>query len=200
MTFKAYPKVPRLFRPVTITEKIDGTNAQITFANWPSNDPPILAFHPGDGEGGPGDWIGVYAGSRTRLVYPGKSTDNYGFAAWVRDNYLTLFTDLGIGRHYGEWYGQGINRGYGLDHKRFAVFVQPPERTYTTPNVHSVPVLYQGDLDPAIVDIELDDLRVFGSRAVPGYMDPEGVMVWHHASSQMFKVTCKDDQLPKGIA
>ena len=41
-------------------------------------------------------------------------------------------------------------------------------------------------------------LRTFGSVAVPSFMDPEGVVIYHEAAKQYFKVTVKDDEKPKG--
>lgn len=61
--FREWPKTPRLYRDVAITEKIDGTNAAIHV----------------DGESGR-----VAAQSRRRLITP--DDDNYGFAGWVRRN------------------------------------------------------------------------------------------------------------------
>jgi hypothetical protein len=90
--FKAWPKIARLNRRMIITEKIDGTNAAVIVT-----------------EGGQ-----VYAQSRTRLITPGKTTDNFGFAAWVEQNKVFLAERLGPGYHYGEWWGVGIQRGYGL--------------------------------------------------------------------------------------
>ncbi len=29
-------------------------------------------------------------------------------------------------------------------------------------------------------------------------MKPEGIIVWHEAARQMFKVTCEGDEKPKG--
>lgn len=38
------------------------------------------------------------------------------------------------------------------------------------------------------------------SIAAPGYMNPEGVVVYLSAARSMFKVTLKDDELPKSLA
>ena len=37
-----------------------------------------------------------------------------------------------------------------------------------------------------------------GSRAVPGYMKPEGIVIFHKASQICFKVTCENDETFKG--
>ena len=110
--FKAWPKIPRLENEVYhITEKIDGTNGAIIIQDCAVEDGKILARVSG---------FYIWAQSRTRLITP--ENDNFGFAAWVKANAEQLINDLGEGYHYGEWWGQGINRGYGLDHKRFSLF------------------------------------------------------------------------------
>src|SRR5678816_3863858 len=102
MDFEPYPKIPRLFnREIVVTEKIDGTNAQIIVPENP-NEPLIC-------------------GSRTRYITPGKTTDNYGFAQWVEQNQESLRL-LGPGKHFGEWWGVGINRGYEIIHRNFSLF------------------------------------------------------------------------------
>lgn len=168
--------MPRLKRGVTITEKIDGTNAQVVITE--------------DGQ--------VLAGSRTRWITPGKTTDNYGFAAWVEEHADELRT-LGVGQHFGEWYGKGIQRGYGLEERRFALFNAirwefNPDRPACC---EVVPVLWQGEM--RAVDDALTLLKAAGSRAVPGFMNPEGIVVWHDAARQYFKVLIENDHLPKGL-
>jgi hypothetical protein len=62
---------------------------------------------------------------------------------------------------------------------------------------HLVPVLYRGVFDTARVDEALNDLRVNGSRAAPGFAKPEGVVVFHTASNACFKATIEKDEEPK---
>ena len=173
--FQKFPKIPRLFRTCVITEKIDGTNAQIKITP--------------DGL--------VVAGSRNRYITP--EDDNHGFAAWVRDHREELL-GLGVGTHYGEWYGCGINRNYGLSEKRFALF-----NTFKWGDCESrpaccgvVPVLFQGEFSEVAVRICLLNLENFGSVAAKGFMKPEGVVVYHEAAGQYFKVTLENDGRPKG--
>lgn len=45
----------------------------------------------------------------------------------------------------------------------------------------------------------LDKLRTEGSVAVPGFMNPEGVVIYHHAGGQYYKVLLDGDELPKGV-
>jgi hypothetical protein len=72
-----------------------------------------------------------------------------------------------------------------------------------------VPVLYEGPaviLDSwggerhrCMVSEVLDTLRISGSQAAPGFMDPEGVIVFHTASRTLYKKTIKDDEVPKSV-
>lgn len=176
--FEAFPKIPRLFRECVVTEKIDGTNAQILITAGGS----------------------VVAGSRSRFLTSEKSKDNYGFARWVEENEEELLK-LGPGRHFGEWWGQGINRGYGLKERRFSLFNVGRWTADAIPSCCSVvPTLYWGPFDSERIHNSLLWLGVEGSQAAPGFMNPEGVIVWHVAARQLFKCTIEKDEEPKGVA
>jgi hypothetical protein len=186
MEFREFPKIPRLNREVVITEKIDGTNACVVVSD---------------------DGTELAAQSRSRIIVPGA--DNFGFAAWAYANAEFLKTTLGPGYHFGEWWGAGIQRRYGMERKWFSLFnVERWKglRDYDKAQEIGLSVVPQvlvpgtdgyvitlGDVDTAI-----KRLRSHGSFAAPGFMDPEGVVVFHCASRSMFKVTCKDDEKPKG--
>jgi hypothetical protein len=202
--FKAWPKIARLYRDMIITEKIDGTNAAVGIvpADWSKLD---------SGETEDMNWCSeeyidgvhyqVYAQSRTRIITPFQ--DNFGFARWVMDNAPELVRTLGLGLHYGEWWGSGIQRGYGLlrGEKRFSLFnVNRYENLEFSevPGLALVPILYQGPFSDHKIQHELAKLEVGGSQAAPGFMDPEGVVIWHSALNGCFKVTIKNDQAPKG--
>jgi hypothetical protein len=202
MEFIAYPKTPRLKRDIVITEKIDGTNAQIvitktTIEDFGSSD--VTALQPLEIAQG---CLTLRVGSRNRWITPnanGKQTDNFGFAQWCFENQEELFK-LGEGQHFGEWYGAGIQSTYGLDHKRFALFNTArwgAHNPNTPACVETVPVLLQGSM--ADVDDALLSLKVLGSKAVPGFMKPEGIIVYHTASKQNFKVLLENDDQPKGL-
>lgn len=171
ITFDAFPKLPRLFKTVVLTEKIDGTNAQIIITD--------------DGD--------IGAASRTRLITP--EDDNFGFAKWVQENKDELLK-LGPGRHFGEWWGRGIQRGYGLKERRFSLFNSFRWKDERPACCHVVPVLYEGVFDMETLLWACDKLRRDGSKAEPGYMDPEGIILWHDAARQYFKVPF--DPNPKG--
>ena len=208
MDFKEFPKMPRLSREIIVTEKIDGTNAQVAVVELDGYSAPGAVWA--------GDGLAIYAGSRTRWITP--EADNFGFAAWVRDNAEELAT-LGPGTHFGEWWGAGIQRGYGLTEKRFSLFNVrrwalhgAAPKTYPTadprvtrtqdvlpPCCGLVPVLYQGPFDTAAVDRCIESLRLTGSVAAPGYLLPEGVVIYHVAANVMFKKTVEKDSIPKAL-
>lgn len=175
--FVPFTKIPRLTRECVITEKLDGTNASVTIT-------PEME---------------VIAGSRTRFVTP--TDDNYGFAKWVEAHKMDLLA-LGIGTHFGEWYGQGINRNYGLTEKRFALFnVARWAASEVRPACcEVVPTLYTGPFMTDRVERLVEQLQENGSVAVPGFMNPEGVVVYHTAAKQLFKKTIEKDEEWKGKA
>jgi len=196
--FKKWQKIPRLKRDITITEKIDGTNAHIFITRLAPDevmpDAPVSAVV--------GEWL-VFAGSRTRYITP--DNDNFGFAQWVRAHADTLIK-LGEGRHYGEWWGRGIQRGYGLQERRFSLFNTKRWKTQVTPEdklllgavgVGAVPVLAEGPFDDALIVSTLGVLRGNGSVAAPGFEKPEGIVVFHSASGMLFKRTIEGDEAPK---
>lgn len=205
MQFVPFPKIARLNRDIVVTEKLDGTNASITivredtldaaqYENLRSQPELIIAQRQLHGDDGPTTFM--LAGSRTRFLEVGK--DNFGFAGWVSRNAEALFA-LGDGTHFGEWWGNGIQRGYGLQEKRFSLFNTGRWNAENVPSVVGVvPVLYTGPFSQPAVNLAIFQLRNEGSVAAPGYMDPEGVVVFHTASSTLYKVTVKGDEKPKG--
>ena len=172
--FVPFPKIVRLLRDAIITEKIDGTNASITITE--------------DGD--------IFPASRTRWLAIGD--DNYGFAAWVEANRQDLLL-LGPGQHFGEWWGKGIQRGYNLAERRFSLFntTRWAEETSRPTCCHVVPVLGEGLFNTMDVAHALHTLHMCGSIAAPGYMNPEGVVVFHTAGNKPFKVTLDNDGFPK---
>lgn len=125
--FHHYPKTPRLDKMRwDITEKIDGTNGAICF--FPLTDGMTEEGAEAAGAAYTFDLlhdappVAMFVGSRNRWLKPGKYTDNFGFAGWAREHWGDLYRTLGYGRHVGEWWGLGIQRGYGQDTKRFSLF------------------------------------------------------------------------------
>lgn len=192
--FEEFQKISRLSRNCVITEKIDGTNAQIYIVETNMCDPNIkenyMLAHNEDG-------YMIFAGSRNRYITP--TADNFGFATWVKAN-ADLLWALGPGRHFGEWWGSGIQRGYGLkNEKRFSLFNTARWSDEGRPTYcHVVPVLAAGIFHSNLVDEALETLQKSGSFASPGFMKPEGVVIYHEAARVLFKKTLEKDEAPKG--
>jgi hypothetical protein len=172
--FVTFNKIARLSREIVITEKIDGTNASIYIGE--------------DGE--------FLTGSRNRWITP--ESDNAGFARWAAEHKESLL-ELGVGRHFGEWWGQGIQRNYGLKEKRFSLFNVSKWSDVRPACCGVVPVLYRGIFDTQVIQDVLDDLAEHGSYAAPGFMNPEGIVIFHTASGVLFKKTIKNDETPKSL-
>jgi len=188
LKFEEFAKISRLKRDCTITEKIDGTNAQLLF----------------DADGN------MLTGSRKREIFPEgtegkpKGCDNYGFSRWARDNRDELFAFLGEGRHFGELCGGSIQRGYGTTKRHFMLFNTSRFNSCDIPpslieaGLGVVPVLFLGVFTTDAVDATMNALQVNGSHFMPGFMNPEGVVIYHHALRSYFKVTYEHDGTGKG--
>jgi hypothetical protein len=178
MEFQEFPKIARLSREVIITEKIDGTNGCIYI-------------------GDEGEFL---VGSRKRWITP--ENDNHGFARWAYDHRDELMGGLGVGRHYGEWWGSGIQRGYGLSkgEKRFSLFnvSRWADESVRPKCCHVVPELYRGQFSTTVISGVLAELEILGSQAAPGFNNPEGIVIFHTAVNMMFKKTIKNDEKGKG--
>lgn len=202
--FTAWPKTPRFFRDIIVTEKIDGTNAAVHIedlgdvASVPADEPGLLS---GNLVMCGSNMYRLTAQSRKRLLSPGKGTDNFGFAAWVQANGTRLVELLGVGLHFGEWWGQGINRGYTLTERRFSLFNTDRYGHLGEPLdggvLSHVPVLYQGTFRESMVRCALEDLAENGSKAAPGFADPEGIILWHSQTRTNFKVTLDNQDAGK---
>lgn len=222
-----YPKfksIPRLHRRVVISEKIDGTNGLIDVIDHTSesidratSSKDVIEGASIYGTDPSGNRYLIRAGSRNRWLAP--QSDNHGFFAWMAANADAL-AELGPGRHYGEWFGKGIQSGYGLDEKRFALFntsrwYDPrhgynleyflrdfPKAVQAPAVVTTVPVLMITDgktLNAAVAEA-LHTLESQGSFIAPGFMEPEGVVIYHEAAGTYFKSTIKNDESPKSLA
>ena len=199
--FQAWPKTPRLFRDIVVTEKVDGTNSAVIIQEIPADEDYVY-----EGQGyvlaqveRDGSTYAVAAQSRNRLITPGKTTDNYGFAAFAQENAEELFDILGPGRHFGEWWGNGIGKRYvsameGI--KGFALF-----NTAKHEGLHDwlsfgdqqvliepVHVLYQGPFSEEKIRDTLNELQKHGSWMSP-FDSAEGIVVFHTQSRQKYKIT-----------
>lgn len=179
MEFVKWPKIPRLENEIFhISEKIDGTNACIVIAPYDPIETHDAIYIDATFS------FAVYAQSRKRLITP--DDDNYGFAMWVYANAQQLIEDLGVGHHFGEWWGQGVQRGYNLTEKRFSLF-NPTKQSSICHNVPIVKSCTQEDLTSAI-NVLTTILQTEGSFAAPGYMRPEGLVVYGEQSHVYWKV------------
>ncbi len=173
--FVEFPKISRFSRGVIASEKLDGTNSQICINNLGDN---------------------LICGSRTRWITP--EDDNFGFARWAHSNKEELLK-LGPGSHFGEWWGSGIQRNYGLKEKRFSLFnANRWSDEATRPKCCGVvPVLWAGLFDELDTNEILRKLKANGSYAAPGFMKPEGIVIFHTANGALFKKTIDGDDVPK---
>lgn len=179
--FESFQKIARLSRDCVVTEKIDGTNGVILITEDKQ----------------------FYVGSRNQWILTPENmytTDPFGFARWAQDHQDELIAGLGVGRHFGEWWGIGIQRRYGLTEKRFSLFntARWTDDAVRPPCCHVVPVLYEGLFDTTMIQHCLHDLQRDGSRAAPGFARPEGVVIFHTAANLCFKQTIEKDEEPKG--
>lgn len=172
--FKEFGKIARLSRDIIVSEKIDGTNAQIYIDDY--------------GE--------IFAGSRNRWLI---DEDNFGFGAWVKENKEHLLL-LGPGRYYGEWCGAGVGRRYNMKIKKLAFFYPPKNfEDIEREDITTVPVLYLGPFCTNKIDESLEILKSQGSLFSPGFMKPEGIVIFHTASQTLFKKTIEKDSEPKSM-
>ena len=166
--FKAWEKIPRgQHEEITITEKMDGTNAGIII------------------QGG----VIVGTQSRKRLITP--EDDNYGFSRWVEDNKDDLI-NLGEGYHYGEWTGLGIQKNpHELEKKEFFLFNsyrwnQPDSGKPECCKV--VTILFQGESSKENINNTFDELLETAKHK------PEGIVVWFHKGRRFEKYTYRDSR------
>lgn len=198
--FTAWPKIARFRRDIVITEKIDGTNCAVV----------IEPGHPSEYQDG--YVAGVYVDdtfykvavqSRKRIIPSGET--HFGFPEWANENAQALVETLGSGVHFGEWWGKKIGRAYGKTDRTFSLFNTSRwewMESYTgsgVPGLTVVPILYKGAINDLCIDMALGDLEQYGSMAAPGFMRPEGIVIYHTAADVMFKITLENDDVPKGI-
>lgn len=194
--FKSWGSTPRENKNKTITEKIDGTNACLVITNGK-----------------------VIAQSRKRIITP--EDDNYGFARWAYENAGALMDTLGYGYHYGEWYGEGIQKNpLGIEGKRFALF-HPTK--YNEGNgyilekvdgLETVPLLHHGQCDVWTIPNIMQDLDTYGSKVkgakttpvyIPGTDEfffnqaarPEGIIIWNNETRTRTKMLLDNDAFHK---
>lgn len=203
--FIKFPSIPRLSKErMTITEKIDGSNAGILILpDDVATGENAITRVDNDNHGS----VWIYAQSRSRYLKPTKAEDNFGFASWVWSESANLVEILGLGRHMGEWWGSGIQRGYGLEkgEKRFSLFNAPRwmETIKVQPGstaVHAlctVPLLYTGEFEGGAISRLKSTLRLKGSQAVEHAFSAEGMVVFLREAQVSYKVLLENDDLHK---
>jgi hypothetical protein len=156
--FQSFNKIANIGRAyMTITQKLHGTNA-------------CIYIYEQDGQ------LELICGSRTRWIT--SEDDNYGFARFVNENKDEFIEKLGLGRHFGEWAGAGINSGEGLPDKRLFLFnVRRWHEMPLPPKTSLVPVLYAGKISMDAINECMQKLKENGSYVIPGFMKPEGIVI-----------------------
>jgi hypothetical protein len=214
--FRPWPKIPRFNREFVLTEKINGTNSQVAVKRLTEDEDPARYLNQ-HGYNVVSKEDGLYvlrAGSRKRWIAPNRqkldgteAMDNFGFAAWVADN-ATALANLGEGTHFGEWYGRGIQHGYGMAGRKWALFNttrwgtrgqglpdESPAELTVVPELARV----RGHLLNEAIRDSIRLLRTLGSVAEAG-AKAEGVVVYSVEANQCYKVLLENDDLPKGLA
>ena len=186
--YSSFPSIERLENIYcVISEKIDGTNGLIEINE-----------------------TNVRFGSRNRYI--SFSDDNAGFANFFKD-YEARFKDAAKDittdksyplRIYGEWFGRGIQRGYGLKDKffmPFSSFYSEKLIEYQVPNVITPNIMYTGKFSMEVVDTCMQQLKLNGSGVVKDYKQPEGIVIFFPKYNFRLKETFDGakwkDALPK---
>ena len=199
--YNSFPSIERLENIYCIiSEKIDGTNGLIEINE-----------------------TNVRFGSRNRYI--SFSDDNAGFANFFR-HYEAKLEDVAKDvitkelelngetltscnesyplRIYGEWFGCGIQRGYGLKDKffmPFSSFYGEKLIEYQVPNVITPNIMYTGKFSMEVVGTCMQQLKLNGSGVVKDYKQPEGIVIFFPKYNFRLKETFDGakwkDALPK---
>lgn len=209
--FEKYGDTQRLNRTTWVTEKINGTNAGIIIRPWDGTPSPDdgsqTSYVVYTTDHGP---VEIAFQSRNRIITP--QSDNAGFARWGLTNIYTLADSLGLGRHFGEWWGPGIQGNpYKTAGKKFSLFnaqhwnenFADVEEELSPIGVDVVPVLGVGtDFVQTVAKAEAL-LREHGTfltewhRAGVPWIPAEGYVVFHSATRTRFKVLLENDEISK---
>lgn len=212
--FEAFPKIPRLYKHgIVVTEKIDGTNGQILIVDVTGSPLDTVEEEGGilvkpdeaNADLGVTD-LALFVGSRNRTLT--DKSDNFGFWHWVEANAQDL-SALGVGRHYGEWWGRGIQRGYNKEARYFSLFNTGRWYDSTMANASTdgadaiprvdglavVPVLYRGRWFGLASDPVADAMRrlEYSGSTLDVNSDAEGVVVFHEGANAYFKAPFKEE-------
>lgn len=218
--FKAWGSTPRWHKGLHITEKINGTHGGISVQEFSfgyhagtetPDDAKLVFSSEVDDSGDPKREYLVRAQSRKRIITP--NNDNFGFAQWVWDNAYGLANMLGFGYHYGEWYGEGIQKNpLGVSGRRFALFNTwhwagkgnvERLRDSGVPGLTHVPVLHDeqthgpatwGTIPSILIDLMLNGSKADGAQEGS---KPEGIVVWQRETKQRYKILLEEDDKHK---
>lgn len=172
--FTPMESIPRRSKDIVITEKIDWTNASVIVDEFGN----------------------VSAGSKNRII--SIDNDNYWFARWVDQNKEQLKL-LGEWCHRWEWRWQGIQDWYTMDRKIFSLFAvhRWGDGMLRPVCCDVVPILYSWENRPWVIQETMEALLSTGSVAAKKYgvsfYKPEGVVIYHTASKQLYKKTFDND-------
>lgn len=193
MRFRRFQHIPDLQSDCIITELIDGMTAQIAIWEVPPSryrevvedtdlpGMPAPAFRPLVFTRG-GKFYEMRAGGPDGWLTP--ISDKFGFAKWVEENAEFCTALLAPGRNHGVWFGPGIGRDYAVTKAMFAPLALPA-------GVYSpirVPVLHRGPFYMDDIEAILEELQRTGSKFIPGYMNPAGIVIEHCRTRKLFKI------------
>ena len=86
-----------------------------------------------------------------------------------------------------------VDRERQKDRGERPVFVPPPSCCHVVPVIMTCPEPSTGFIQDSL-EVLIHD----GSFAAPGFMDPEGVVIYHTAGNCLFKKTIRKDDEGKG--
>ncbi len=221
--YSSFPSIERLENIYCIiSEKVDGTNGLIEIHNPGSgcSSEQCTAFPCGVKDCSEEPVIKF--GSRNRYIT--FNDDNAGFANFFR-HYEARFKDVAADivlkelkvsgetltecqeqyplRIYGEWFGSGIQRGYGLKDKffmPFSTFYAEKLIEYQVPNIVKPNIMYTGKFSQEIANTCMQTLTN-GSLVIPEFKRPEGIVIhfpkYNFRLKQTFEGSKWEQNIPK---
>lgn len=203
LEFAKFGSIGRLYRDVTITEKIDGMNAcivikQVLGEEIYRNTLTVVNNVPYGNFSACRFSIGV----QSRKQFLSLDKDIQGLAAWVTEHARELVLALGPGYHYGEYWGKNIQRSYHQKRNWFSLFNTKrwnKENVGHIDGLLTVPILYSGPYADWVNEMQLHRLETQGSFAAQEVDDreldfrAEGIVGWHVALDTYYKVTLDGD-------
>lgn len=178
MKYPSFNKIERLENIYCIiSEKIDGTNGLIEI-NYDSvkfgSKNRYLESHE-DNAG----FMNFYSYHKNIFINTAKELNEKEIE--ISGETLTKYEEIYPIHIYGEWFGKGIQRGYGLDKKFFMPF--NPEYAellieHEVPHIVRPYILYEGKFSEKVATSSMHFLKEEGSYVIPKYMKPEGIVIY----------------------